>query len=118
MSVSPRITYRGLDQSDAVDGYVRKRAEKLEHHGPPVIDCHVVIDEPHRHKVHGRHYVVRIEIGTRLGTVVVDRSPDAATEAESIYAAMDSAFDHAVRRLQELTDRTQTSHYRRTDGTT
>ena len=33
--------------------------------------------------------------------LVIDRCPDESRETEDVYAAIDHAFDHAVRRLRE-----------------
>jgi ribosome-associated translation inhibitor RaiA len=100
MPIPLRITYRDLEHTDAIESYVCKRAEKLRN-GTPILSCRVIIDAPHRHKLHGRHYVVRIEVTTPGASLVVDRTPDAAREQENLYAAIDAAFNHAVRRLHD-----------------
>lgn len=95
-----QITYRDLEHSDAIDAHIRKRAEKLSIGGAPLQSCRVVVEAPHRHKLHGRHYVVHIAASTTEGTIIVDRSPDEAREQEMVHAAIDAAFDHAMRQLR------------------
>ena len=100
-----RITYRGVEPTGAIDEYVRRRAERLTRRGPTVSSCRVVVDAPHRHKRRGRHYVVHVEVSTPVGRLVVDHSPGEARAVEDLYAAIDAAFDHAVRRLDEEVER-------------
>ena len=102
-----QITYRDLDHSEAVDTHIRKRAEKLSNGQAPFSFCRVVVEAPHRHKQHGRHYVVHIEVSTAQGDIIVDRSPDVAREQENLFGAIDAAFDHAVRQLHDHAHRTK-----------
>jgi ribosome-associated translation inhibitor RaiA len=108
-----RITYRDLEHTDAVDAHIRKRAEKLSIGGALLPSCHVVVEAPHRHKLHGGHYVVRIEASTADGDIIVDRSPDAARQQESLYAAINAAFDHAVRQLHDHAQRSEAAALRK-----
>ncbi|HLK38261.1 MAG TPA: HPF/RaiA family ribosome-associated protein [Polyangiaceae bacterium] len=96
-----RITYRGVTPTDAIDDYVRRRAEKLTRRGRTISSCRVVIDTPHRHKRHGRAYTVHIEVATAARRFVVDHAPGDGQGVEDLYAAIDAGFDHAVRRLDE-----------------
>lgn len=109
MTLPLRITFRDIDSSEAIDGYVRRRAEKLDHHGQRLIGCHVVIEAPHRSKQHGRHYRVRVDLSVAGTELVVDRCPDEGRENEDLYAAIDHAFDHAVRRLRDKGERRRSS---------
>ena len=66
-----------------------------------LVACHVAIESPHRHKQHGRHYRVRVDLTLPGTALVVDRCPDEGHANEDVYAAIDQAFDHAVRRVRE-----------------
>jgi len=110
MTIPIQITYRKLERTDAIDAYVRKRAQKLVESGHPVLSCHVAVETPHWHKLHGRHYRVRVDFTVPGAELVVDRSPDAGGE-EDLYAAIDQAFDHAVRRLRDHAERAHVGHH-------
>jgi ribosome-associated translation inhibitor RaiA len=103
--MNPSITYRGIERTDAIDAYVNKRAERLDHAGATIHSCRVVIDGPPKHKNHGGHYGVRIEVSSPLGTFVVDKDPGDERDAEDLYAAIDAAFDRGVRRLHHEVER-------------
>jgi ribosomal subunit interface protein len=99
--MNPSITYRGVEPTNAIEAYVRKRAERLDRSGTTVHSCRVVVEGPPKHKVHGGHYAVRVEVGCSAGDFVIDRAPGDEKDAEDLYAAIDAAFDRALRRLHD-----------------
>jgi hypothetical protein len=110
--MTPSITYRGIERTESIDAYVLKRAERLSHAGSPVHSCRVVIDGPPKHRHHGGHYVVRIEVGSSLGSFVVDHDPGDQRDGEDLHAAIDAAFDRGVRRLHDEIARTTSAAHR------
>jgi ribosome-associated translation inhibitor RaiA len=58
MTYSLRITFHHVERSDAIEAYVRKRAEKMETFAADIIGCSVAIEAPHQHKHHGRPQLV------------------------------------------------------------
>jgi ribosomal subunit interface protein len=110
MTIPVRIVYRDIERTDAIDAYIRKHVEKLQSHAGRAISCHVAVEAPHRHKQHGRHYRVRIDLTLPGAELVVDRCPDAGREHEDAYAAIDDAFDHALRRAGEHARRARELH--------
>lgn len=110
MNIPVQITYRDFDHTDALDAFVRRHVDKLEAVGGKVTSCRVALEAPHRHKSHGRHYRVRIDITVPGATLLVDRSPDDKHQGEDAYAAIDDAFDHASRMLTEHARRRRELH--------
>jgi ribosomal subunit interface protein len=108
MTLSVQITYRDLERTDAIDAYVRKRAQKLQTFATHIIACRVAVEAPHRHKQHGRHYRVRVDMAIPGAELVVARCPDVGREHEDPYAAIDDAFAHAGRQLHEHARRRRT----------
>lgn len=100
-----QITFRDMDHSDSIEDYVRKRAIKLSAIRRSIVACKVAVEAPHRHKNHGRHYRVRIDMTVPGSEVVVDRCPDVGDACADVYAAIDHAFDHALRRLRDESKR-------------
>jgi ribosomal subunit interface protein len=97
-----QVTFRELAHSDAIEAYVRKHAAKLERFSGRITGCHVVLEEPHRHQLSGRHFRVRIDLVVPGGEVVVSQAPDGDATSEDAYAAIDQAFDRSVRRLEDF----------------
>lgn len=96
-----RITMRDIPPSDAVEQHVRQHASKLERLCSTLTACHVTIETPHRHKTHGNHYRVRIDLSVPGSELVVARDPAARREHEDAYAAVDAAFEDAERMLKD-----------------
>jgi ribosome-associated translation inhibitor RaiA len=96
-----RITFRDVERSDALEARVRRHADKLGTFDERIVTCHVAIEAPHRHKHHGRHYRVRIDLTVPGAQLVVDRCPDEGQRAEDVGAAVDRSFNHVARLLHE-----------------
>lgn len=101
MQTPLQFTFRGIAPSEAVENYARVRATKLERFSDRITACHVVIDTPHRHKVHGRHHRVSIDIRVPGSELVVRRDPPENKAREDLYASIDAAFDEAQRLLED-----------------
>jgi ribosome-associated translation inhibitor RaiA len=87
-----------MEPSPAIEQCVHDHARKLEHLCPTLTSCQVTIDSPHRHKLHGRPFRVRIEVGVPGAMLVVAQ----AHGSEDAYAALSTAFEHAARKLSDL----------------
>jgi sigma 54 modulation/S30EA-like ribosomal protein len=57
-----RITFRDVERSNALEARVRRHADKLGRFDERIVACCVAIEAPHRHKHHGRHYRVRVDL--------------------------------------------------------
>ena len=71
-----QITIRGMEHSAALDAHIREKALKLEQFYPRMTDCHVMVEQPHRHHQQGSQLDVRIDIHLPGRTeVVVNHRP-------------------------------------------
>ena len=96
-----QITFRNLQMSDAVESHVRDHVAKLERFCPRITGCHVALEAPHRHKKHGNHFRVRIDITVPGDELVISRHQAANATYEDLYAAVDAAFDGARRMIED-----------------
>ena len=94
-----QITFRDLPSSPTITAYVEKRAAKLESLFHRMVNCHVVVEEPHRHNRQGKKFHVRIDMLVPGKELVVSRTPE--DSKEDLYAALDEAFGDAERVLEE-----------------
>ena len=120
--IPTQISFRGLAHSDALEADIRERVAWLEQFHDGILGCRVVVELPHRHRRHGRHFHVRIEVTVpRSAPIVVSHQPsmhkpikdveeaadrnETEMEAEHRYArvAVHEGFDAARRQLQDLT---------------
>lgn len=114
-----QITFRNIEASEGLERTIRERAADLDTYHPRIIGCRVLVDVPHRHREHGRHVKVRIELSIPGEDVVVDHEPtlyptlkdldeevfrkanDVAAVHKYAEVAIHEAFDAARRQLQD-----------------
>ncbi|MDP1927551.1 MAG: ribosome-associated translation inhibitor RaiA [Thiobacillus sp.] len=100
MKTPLQITFRDIEQSDALETHIREKAEKLETFFDPIMSCRVVVEMPHQHKNQGKFFNVRIDIGVPGKEIVVNRD-----KHEDVYVALRDAFDAAKRQLDDYSRR-------------
>jgi cold shock CspA family protein len=114
------VTFRNMRPQEALKEVVRERAAWLDTFYPDIVGCRVLVETPHRHREHGQHVRVRIELSLPGEDVVVSHEPtlhaalkdveaeahhkDADIEVVHKYAevAVRAAFDAVRRRLQDV----------------
>jgi ribosome-associated translation inhibitor RaiA len=105
MQTALRITMRDLEPTASLDVQIRDHAAKLDKLFSRLTGCHVTIDSPHRHKLHGNHFRVRIELSVPGAELVVTRDPSNDRTHEDAHAAVDAAFAEAARLLKDRNER-------------
>ena len=94
-----RISYHGMDPSEALAEFIHLRAAQLEHLSDRIHSLRVVVDAPHQSHRHGNRYAVRLEIREPRDKVVVGSDGNDAATSEDVYQAIRRAFDTARRQL-------------------
>jgi cold shock CspA family protein/ribosome-associated translation inhibitor RaiA len=102
-----QITFRGINQSQAVETAIRQRAARLERFSQHITRCHVIVDMPHQHRHRGNHYAIRIDVTTRSGEVFVTGDPPLDGSHKDFQAVLRDAFDAAARHLENDAQRQQ-----------
>lgn len=96
-----RVTFRGLEPTEAIEASIREHAARLDRYYDGITGCHVSVEVPHRHHKKGHLYEVRIDLSVKGGELVVRRDPAQHQAHEDLYVAIRDAFDAARRRLQD-----------------
>ncbi len=107
MQLPLKITFRDIDRSDAVEAAVRQEAENLDKLYDRIMNCHVVVEAPHKHQHKGNIYHVRIDVTVPGKELVVDRDPKKHQAHEDVYLAISDAFDAMSRQLKEYASRSR-----------
>ncbi len=97
MQTPLQITYRDIQQSDALDARIREKADKLEAFYPGIISCRVVVEERDRHRNQGKEFCVRLDLRIPQHEIAVNRD-----HHEDVYVAVRDAFNAATRKIEEL----------------
>jgi cold shock CspA family protein/ribosome-associated translation inhibitor RaiA len=119
MQLTPTITFRGMDRSEALESEIRARIDKLETYYQSIMGCRVLVELPQRHHSTGNRYHVRIDLTVPGGEIVVAHDASLHANAQDIdiekarkadepdperkhaRVAVREAFDIARRRLQD-----------------
>jgi ribosomal subunit interface protein len=101
MKLPLQITWRNVDQSDAIEASIREHAEKLDQFCDQIMSCRVVIEAPHGHHHKGKLYHIGIDITAPGKEIVVKRDPAEHAAHEDIYVSIRDAFNAARRQLQD-----------------
>lgn len=100
MPIAIQVTARNFELSDAIEGEIRRHAEKLEQFYTGITRCRVVVEVPHRHRKEGKLYDVRVDLHVPGREIVIKREPN-----EDIYVAVRDAFAAASRQLEDAARR-------------
>ena len=95
-----QITFRGFSHSDAVEGKIREKAEKLDKFYPHIITCRVIVESEHHNHHQGNLFHVRIDITTPQKQIVVSQEHHDNQAHENLYIVIRDAFNSAKRQLE------------------
>ncbi|MGB5277032.1 MAG: HPF/RaiA family ribosome-associated protein [Gammaproteobacteria bacterium] len=100
MQIPLQITFRDMEQSDAIEKAVREKAEKLNQFAD-IMSCHVVVQMINKHSHKGTLYQVLIDLTAPGTEIVVSRDHGVDHSHEDVYVAIRDSFDAARRQLQD-----------------
>lgn len=108
MEVPLEIGFHNLQPSDALEGRIRERVDKLDRLYGRLVACRVSVEAPHRQHRTGNVYTIRIEMTVPGDTLVVNQAPHHPFERyrdPDLYAVVTEAFDRAERQLRDFKER-------------
>lgn len=106
MQVPLELTFKNMEQSDAVEAAVRERVDKLGRYFRHIISCRVALEVPNRTRSRtARNYRVSIEISVPGEELVVSRDPRPYEKYNDLYVTIRDAFNAAERQLQSYAGR-------------
>ena len=97
MQVPLQITIRDMEHSDAIDGNIRQRAERLERLHPRITSCRVAIEKLNKHSTQGQQFQVRVDVRAPGHSEIISTRH----HHEDVYVAIRDAFDAVGRRLED-----------------
>jgi cold shock CspA family protein/ribosome-associated translation inhibitor RaiA len=74
-----QITFRNMDSSGVVKGWIQEEANKLDEFHGKITGCRVVVELPNRRRKAGNVYHVRVDLTVPGGEIVVKRQPNLRT---------------------------------------
>lgn len=111
MQVPLQLTFRSMAHSDALAAQVRLRTEKLEHLFDRIVSCHVVVELAGHRRRDGDRFHVAINLGLPGHEILVGHAPSDDHGPETADAAVDRAFGHAARELEDWVKHRRTQRH-------
>lgn len=106
MQTPVQIEFQGMPATPDVRADIEKQVEALEQRFGRTTACRVVVKAPSGHHRTGGLFEVNIHLALPNGRQVdVDRTPPADERLADLAFAINDAFKHARRQLQEQVDR-------------
>ncbi|MCG6138552.1 MAG: HPF/RaiA family ribosome-associated protein [Nostoc sp. LLA-1] len=111
MKISPEITYRNVEKTNAIDTLIQEKIAKLELVCNYINSCHIAIEKTHDRPRSGSPYRVRIDMTVPPGHEIVAQSnPGESNQYDPLDAVIRDAFNAARQQLIKLSERQQESH--------
>lgn len=101
MQKDPIITWRNTPHSPAVDAIINKRIAALNRFHSGIIGCRVVINAPHKRRVSGRGFDVRVTLEVPGPDIAVAHSVRQGEAADDVTRAVNAVFSAVENRLKE-----------------
>jgi len=108
MQTAPEIEFQGITATPQIEDAITKHVADLEQRWGRITACRVVLKAPSKHHQQGGLYELHIRLALPDGREVnVQRTPPADKRHADLTFAIDDAFKHARRQLQDQVRRTQ-----------
>jgi cold shock CspA family protein/ribosome-associated translation inhibitor RaiA len=108
METQPEIVFQGMDATLAVETAINEHVAQLEERYGRITACQIVLKAPSAHYRTSGLYEVHIHLSLPDGREVnVTRTPTADERHSDLTFAVDDAFKHARRQLQDQVRRVQ-----------
>ena len=93
--------YHNIKKSEVLEKKIREKVKNLEKFFDHIISCRVVVDIPHKHKIKGNVYSIKIEIHVPNDEIVVTRSNELDKIHKFPTVMIKDAFSAAKRQLED-----------------
>src|SRR3974390_2895386 len=108
MQTPPEVQFQGMPSTPQIRDAIDKHIAELEQRWGRVTACRIVLKAPGQHHRKGGLYEVHIRLALPDGREVnVARTPPADERHSELTFAVDDAFKHARRQLQDQVRRMQ-----------
>ena len=81
MKLPVDVVFRNLTYDERLDADIRRRIAKLDTYCPDIMSCRATLEIPHRHRLHGNRFQLRLDISVPGEEIVISRSPQVRATA-------------------------------------
>ena len=105
MNTSLQISFHNLPHSRVVERAIHEAASRLEGIHDRIMQCRVVVDQPHRHHKEGNPFQIRIDLKMPGAELVVKREPPGRLSYSELSSVILEAFDEMEQQIEEFLNR-------------
>ena len=111
MTIYTEISFRDMDPSPRLEALITKRVKKLENVFNHISACRVIIEAPHKHKIRGNLFHVRVDLSAPRGELVASRDVSVNIAHEQVDVALRDAFAAIKRQLQKHKEKLRVDYH-------
>lgn len=101
MTIYTEISFRDMEPSPRIQAEIERRVKKLENVFNHVSACRVIVEAPHKHRIRGNLFHVRIDLSAPQKELVASRDVTVNIAHEQVDVALRDAFAAIKRQLQK-----------------
>lgn len=99
MQQALQITFKDISSTPAIEKQIRDHVEKLEQFSQDIISCHVVIEQPQKHRSQGKLHNIHIRVSVPGKELVSTNNSQ-----EDLYISIREAFNDVRDQIQSHKD--------------
>lgn len=101
MTIYTEISFRDMEPSPRIQAQIERRVKKLESVFNHVSACRVIVEAPHKHRIRGNLFHVRIDLSAPQKELIASRDVSVNIAHEQVDVALRDAFAAIKRQLQK-----------------
>lgn len=111
MTIYTEIAFRDMEPSQRLTDLINKRVKKIEKIFSHIAACRVVIEAPHKHRIRGNLFHVRIDLSAPLRELAASRDTSVKISHEQVDVAVRDAFAALSRQLQKHKEKLRVDYH-------
>ena len=111
MTIYTEIAFRDMEPSARLTSLINKRVGKIEKIFSHIAACRVIIEAPHKHRIRGNLFHVRVDLSAPLGELTASRDPSVKISHEQVDVAIRDAFSALSRQLQKYKEKLRVDYH-------
>lgn len=111
MTIYTEISFRDMEPSKSLEALIEKRVKKIEKIFSHISACRVIIEAPHKHRLRGNLFHVRVDLSAPQRELVASRDVGVRIAHEQVNVAVRDAFSALQRKLQKHKEKLRVDYH-------
>lgn len=111
MTIYTEISFRDMEPSEALELQITKRVKKIEEIFSHVSACRVIIEAPHKHRIRGNLFHVRVDLSVPRKELIASRDIKVNIAHEQVDVALRDSFTAIKRQLEKHKEKLRVDYH-------